>query len=497
FWCVFCVSAHAAEVSSSLPLGSWVYSALDRLTASGAVQSALSGNTPYTRSEAARLVVEAEQNMLSDQGVSPFNRKLLRLLKKEFAGDILTTSSAAAKSYIQPITRVTLRYDYRDGQPTTIPRTNARQFALDYNATGRDYSESHNVELGWTSELRFSDWLLVSWQPSLSYLDNNYTQAERHFETRHSKLALQLFAFDLSVGRQSLWWGRGRHGSLVLSNNAKPRDMLRITNPSPLILPGFFRFLGPLRLDLFWSRLEDARTVAEPYFAGMRIDVKPFPWFELGLSRCVIFGGKGRPDIAASEFVTILGGKNLNGGEDTSNSVAAVDFSVHLPFLWNTVLYGEVGGEDEAGHWIAKNAYIGGLYLPVIEPSESVSLRLEYADLSNPVWYRHSLYRSGYTYNGKILGHHVGGGGKDWYIALDWWLAESVQMILGCDWEKRGFDQAVLEKHRQSFVAVDWMVAPDWQLKARYANDSIENVGYVAGVERTDHVASFSVTSVW
>lgn len=497
FWCVCCASAYAADVSSSLPLGSWVYSALDRLAATGAVQSSLSGNTPYTRSEAARLVVEAEQNVLSDRGVSPLNRKLVRRLKKEFAGDILSASSSAAKSYFQPITHVTLRYDYRDGQPTTIPRTNGRQFALDYNEAGRDYSEHHNVELGLTSELRFSDWLLISWQPFLNYLENSYTQAESHFGTRYSKLALQLFAFELSVGRQSLWWGRGKHGSLVLSNNAKPLDMLRITNPSPIMLPWFFRLLGPTRLDVFWSRLEAQRTVAEPYFAGMRIDVKPVPWFELGLSRCVIFGGKGRPDIDASEFITILGGKNLNGIGDTSNSVAAVDFLVHLPWLWNAELYGEVGGEDEAGAWIAKNAYIGGLYLPVIESSESVSLRLEHADLSNSVWYRHSLYRSGYTYKGKILGHHVGGGAKDWYIALDWWLADSVQITLGCDWEKRGYDQAVFEKHRQPFVAVDWMVSPVWQLKASYANDSIENVGHVAGTERTGHAASFSITSVW
>ncbi|NCO52771.1 MAG: capsule assembly Wzi family protein [Deltaproteobacteria bacterium] len=501
-WCMFCASAHAAGVSSSLPLNSWVYSAFDRLAASGAVQSSLSGNRPYTRSEAARLVVEAEVHLLPDRGASDINQKLITRLKKEFADDIQATSPSAAKSYFKPITQVALRYDYRDGQPTTIPRTNARQFALDYNNQGKDYSENHNAELGLISELRFSDWFLFSWQPYLSYLENNDSQAESHFGTRYSKLALQLFAFEFSVGRQPLWWGRGRHGSLVLSNNAEPLDMLRVTNPSPIILPWIFGLLGPARLDVFWSRLETERRVAEPYFAGMRIDVKPLPWFELGASRCVIFGGEGRPHVDASEFVTILTGKNLSGGEDTSNSVAAVDFRLHLPFLWNAEFYAEIGGEDEAGYWIANMASLVGLYLPVIEPSGRLSLRLEYADLSSidnnsPVWYRHGIYRSGYTYKGKILGHHVGGGAEDRYIALDWWLTERVQVTLGYDEEKRGYDQAVLEKHRQPFVAVDWMVTSDWQLKASYANDSIENVGYVAGADRTDHAASFSVTRLW
>ncbi|WP_305043731.1 capsule assembly Wzi family protein, partial [Geoalkalibacter sp.] len=298
-------------------------------------------------------------------------------------------------------------------------------------------------------------------------------------------------------GRQSLWWGQGRNGALVLSNNAKPLDMLRLTTPSPVLLPWVFKHLGPFRFDVFWSELESARAVPNPYIAGLRLNLRPLPWLEIGGSRAVMFGGEGRPDIDFSEFITILGGKNLEGGDDSSNSVAALDARLTLPFLYHAELYGELGGEDEAGAFIAKKAFLLGLYLPRLEPSGRLALRAEHANLAyqghGPVWYRHSQYRSGYTYEGKILGHQIGGDARSWYLEVSAFLTERLSAAVEVDYQKRGYSQAETEDHLQPGLNLAWQASDNMRLIGRYAFDRVRNVGFVSGVDATHHFTFLSL----
>ena len=61
----------------------------------------------------------------------------------------------------------------------------------------------------------------------------------------------------LEGGRFSLWWGPGRHGSLLFTTNAEPLIGVRIRNPRPIPLGWWFRFLGLFQYDIFISRLND------------------------------------------------------------------------------------------------------------------------------------------------------------------------------------------------------------------------------------------------
>src|SRR5262249_11266403 len=56
------------------------------------------------------------------------------------------------------------------------------------------------------------------------------------------------FAFhnhQLTFGKQSLWWGPDRGGSLLFSDNAEPIEMLRLSRVAPLKV----KFLGPMYYD--------------------------------------------------------------------------------------------------------------------------------------------------------------------------------------------------------------------------------------------------------
>jgi hypothetical protein len=485
--------------SSDIPLNSSIYPALDKLVGWGLVESSLQGDRPFSRLEAARQIFEAEKK-LQLRFAPPAIHQLIRRLQATLADALVEVEGQATSSYFKPLRRAELSYVYQEGEPLALVGVAARQFPLNYNNFGLDYREYHNGQLLLAAEMRLGP-LLLDWQP-ITQIQEGGEDADASFRTLQGKVALGLGLVEVSAGRQSLWWGQGRHGTLLLTNNAKPLDMLRVTNPSPVLLPWVFKFLGPFRFDAFWSRLEKDRTIPEPYFAGLRFDFKPLPILEIGAARTVMFGGEGRPDVDFSEFLTILGGKNLEGGADTSNSLAALDARVRLPFFWNAEFYGELGGEDEADSFIANTAYLVGLYLPRIEPSGRASLRLEYADLSrldnnSPPWYRHGIYRSGYTYDGKILGHHVGGAGKDLFAELRLMLPGAVTLSLSVNEERRGSDQPVIEKHLQSSMNLEWSIGDNLSLQGRYAFDRVDNLAYHSQVKGDFHLAEVGIVTSW
>ncbi len=484
------VSAFAA-VSNTIPLDSWVYPALEKLQGVGLVDSAMQGARPFTRLEVARQVLEAKAKISTASPPLVVFELLGRL--ESFLGDELS-DGADGGSYFKPLRELRFDYILQNGEDTYIAGTNARQYSLNTNNNGINYGEHHNGQLIFESEARLAKYFLLSARPLIEFQEGG---AGASVHLLQGKAALGLGAFEISAGRQSLWWGQGRHGSLVLTNNAKPLDMVRITNPSPLILPWIFKYLGPFRFDVFWSELESDRVVPEPYLGGLRLQFKPLPWLEIGASRVVMFGGEGRPSIDWDEFVTVLGGKNLAGDEDSSNSVAALDARLRLPFLWGAEVYGEYGGEDEAGYFFSKTAWLAGLYLPYLEPSGRLSLRLEYTDLSNNVWYRHSAYRSGYTYEGKLLGHHAGGAAKDAFAELQLLLPRGLTLGFGADYEQRGIGQAVEEKHLQGFLKAELELKHNLQLSMRYGFDVIDNFEYVADRDKTCHMGSFGLSGSW
>jgi Capsule assembly protein Wzi len=508
FYRIFCLAvwlfllppllAFGAPVSATVPLDSWVYPALDKLAGLGLVDSAMQGSRPYTRLEVARQLEEA-QNHLGREGSLPVAQEIVGRLAREFTAE-LAAAPGEGNSYLLPLRELRLDYVYQQGVPAVIagPGIVSRQFPLNTNDFGIDYQEHHNLQASFESEARLGRYFLLSARPLL--LTNKEDGTD--LSLLEGKAAVAVGPFEVSAGRQALWWGQGRHGSLILTDNAQPLDMLRVTNPVPLRLPWVLRYLGAFRFDVFWSRLEEDRVVPKPYFAGLRLTLKPVPWFEIGASRTVIFGGEGRPAVNWDEFFTILAGKNLSGDADNSNSVAAVDARLRLPRLWGAELYGEFGGEDQAAGWFSKDSYLAGLYLPRLEPTGRLGLRVEHANLTTitadgDVWNRHSVFASGYTYKGEILGHHLGGSAKETFAEVELRLPREVTLTASLDREKRGYDQPLQERHLEPGVGVDWQLTEKIALDARYTMDRVKNFGFVPGPGRTFHLATMGVRTSW
>ncbi len=297
--------------------------------------------------------------------------------------------------------------------------------------------------------------------------------------------------FNLDIGKESLWWGQGVHGSLFLTNHAEPIPMIRLYNPDPYHLPGPLRYLGPFQFDIFFSQLEEDRVIPKPYFQGTRIGMKPHGRLEVGFTRTIIMGGEGQPALSPSRFWNIWFGENKEHNDDQSNSLAGIDFNLSLPLLQ---FYGEVGGEDEAGHLPSHGAFLAGLYFPKGGLFQE-DFRMEYAHITHPAWYVHSVYQSGYTYKKRILGHHVGGAAKDLYLEYGVLNRQDIQGKMMADYEERGIAiYPTIERRYQ--VGTDWayhagtFVVP-WIVQTRFLYEWVRDVAYQSGFNQENRLISF------
>ncbi len=298
----------------------------------------------------------------------------------------------------------------------------------------------------------------------------------------------------LEAGRFSLWWGPGRHGSLLFTTNAEPLIGFRIRNPRPIPLGWWFRFLGTIQYDLFFARLDSDRPVPDSVLSGLRIAVKPAPWLELGGSRAMHFGGEGRSENLSTYWDIFRGKSEAPGSTPIGNSLASVDVKIRIPLRIQTVMvYAEVGGEDQSQSGLpSKRAFLAGMFLPSIGRMKRADFRVEVADTLDwvggrvGIWYRHSDYP--HRYRGQILGHHMGTDARDLFVEAHYFLLPSSYLEANVDFTQRDFPGPEREKTvRASGAFVAWLTR-NIRAEGRLSLEKITNENGVAGNDATDAV---------
>lgn len=377
------------------------YILLERLSVEGVIKSSLLGTKPLSRKEIARLIREAEAN-----AKTPFTKSLINSLKKGFIPEI------KAKRYRKLPDRVYVRYIFQDEDGS----------GLSYNNNGDVYSKGSHLRIGilGRAECGLLSFLL---NPEFRYSDDGDLLMKRAYVT------FDFLRLELMAGKDSMWWGPGYHGSILLSNNSKPMTMLRLSNTHPVLLPWVFKYLGPFRFNLFVSQLEKQRDVPRPYLWGLRFNFKPVEYLELGLQRTALLGGEGRKEDPETWLRSLAGRNENEPSNEAGDQRAGFDVKVIMPFRRQPLqLYLEGAGEDSARGLPYKWAYLSGMYLPRILSLERVALRAEYATThvkNNPnVWYNHNIYSSGYTYKGSIIGHHMGTDSEDIFLEMSYHMPE-------------------------------------------------------------------------
>ena len=252
-----------------------------------------------------------------------------------------------------------------------------------------------------------------------------------------SYIAARLGNWSVSLGKVDRWWGPGWDGSLILSTNARPIPAVsfarRIAKPFE---NKWLSWIGPWTFSSFIGKMEEERTIPNPFLWGMRSEFNPtiLDGLEVGVFRMIQLGGQGRPEGFSTWVDAFLSQDNYGantGSNDRSkepgNQLAGIDFRwkvFDLPFA----VYGQVVGEDEDKFLPNSLMFQYGMEGWKNLGNSTLRLFAEYADLTSYWWtgdprtrnisYNHHIYRDGYRYYGRPVGHWAD---TDSQLISFWW----------------------------------------------------------------------------
>lgn len=244
-----------------------------------------------------------------------------------------------------------------------------------------------------------------------------------------SDISFHIGNWILSVNQFDRWWGPGRDGSLILSNNARPMPAVSVDRVRSLPIDApVLRLLGPWRFTGFLALMDNHRSdVDRPLFMGMRLAFKPAPIFEFGMSRSAQFCGEGRQCNIGTFGRVLIGRDNigLRGLDDPEkepgNQMAGFDVRVVSPFKpLPLAIYGQQIGEDNSSTGIPERylALYGGEAWFMLVGGSVLRAHIEYANTKTK-WYNSSeeydasytqgIFTEGYRYHGRSIGHTTDG----------------------------------------------------------------------------------------
>jgi hypothetical protein len=522
------VSAFALS-STNIPLDSPIYLYLEKLSGFGLVTGDIKGIRPYSKSEAVRLMKEAE-GRLDSADYPPMAREVITRLKELLPREAALygrQNSAPGFDY-NPLAGARMRYVNLDGTPrsyfravhdsgnegvfgigsglrppTAYPHpTQQRGYEgtpLLENNDGVVYRSGSNLDLRLSTEAYLGAQASLLVEPMLLWSESD---DEPHLRLNRGYLKLGGERLELEVGRDENWLGLGYRGALTLSSNPRNFDLVKISSPEPVIS----RYLWDLKYDLIFSRFE--RTVTDgverqPFLVAAKLSMKPSENSELGFNLGRQVGGPGVSNSFGDTMRGLIGGTTA----DNSNSVAGFELRFRFPWLRNAELFGEYSGEDAAAFWPIVESYLAGIYFPRLTDSGRDDLRFEYFR-GNQILYTSGIFPEGYRRDGLPVGHSQGGAAQEFFLRYSHWFSPRNNLALECYRTSRGDDgritvhtsgpltgtfdpngpmQAV---ERKVAVRAFWTlpVHGDWDALLMYGHEWIDNLELRQGETRTNQL---------
>ena len=467
--------------SPYVPLDSWIYPAMERLAGLGLLKDEFMGLRPWTRGECARLVGEAADH-LPDVGTGNGEASgLIEALQREFRPEIEGTGNNGAGAF--RLESLYSRTEHISGAPLTDGYTFAQ---TQFNDFGRPYGKGWSTVNGFSSYATRGPWVAYvrgeeQSAPSIPAFSlatrevvqsvNNYPQlppgtaqsAVSQFSLLDAYVGLTWSNWQISFGKQSLWWGPGDGGPMMFSDNIAPINMFRISRASPFQLPSILKFLGPIRMEFFIGQLDGhhfavapdgvTRTGSwsqllnpQPFTDGWKFSFRPSTNLEIGLTYDTIFAGSGIPATVHTFAQSLLDTGETPAGISNSGRRTALDFTYRIPKLRNWLtLYGDGFAQDQITFFIAPKArplpfgyperavWRAGIYVPMFPGLPKLDFRAEgvYTDNPDPgiiglynhgYYYRAGRYLSGYTNDSNLLGSWIGRQGQGVQTWTNYWF---------------------------------------------------------------------------
>ncbi|MHB8121793.1 MAG: capsule assembly Wzi family protein [Desulfuromonadaceae bacterium] len=509
--------------SANIPLDSPIYRYLDKLAGFGLISTDIKGIKPFSKAEAARLLLEAEKNLAPGSGTLPeFPAELIRRLRGLIPREASLRGDPDKKPQFfdyNPVSSLRLRYIHLDGAPRDYRRDvhdpgddgvfgigsslrpenpypapahqrGGEGTPLLENNNGVVHGEGHSGELRWGSEWYLGDFAVALLEPSL--LDDG---DENKVRLNRGYLKLGGGALELEAGRDENWLGLGYRGNITLTNNAENFTQVKISSPEPFDV----RYIGAMKYALVASRFDETvvdGALRQPWFYALKLSVKPTDNLEIGFNLGRQVGGPGVKNSLGDSLRGLIGGT----ASDNSNGLAGFEARYRIPWLRNAELYGELSGEDTALFWPIVESYVAGLYLPRLSDDGRNDFRFEFFQ-GNQILYTHSTFPGGYIYKDLPLGHSQGGATQDYFFRFSHWFSARNNLALEYIHTNRGkvgripvagVDQAVERKHAGR-IFWDLPLYGDMDAQLGYGIEKITNLNLIAGVERTNQLVKFEL----
>lgn len=397
--------------SPFLPPGHWAYGAVRRLEALGLAPEGFGGGTrPRTEREVAQLFELAQlQAELEAPELAPLvGGYRLRFLDEFPRTSWFVTRGEAAEGWEVLGGRAVAGYRRHRGRVETGVGYDSE---VDWTGT-RPRPDLRESMSSITANAVFAPYLALSVTPANH--GGRWKLDAAHLVATRGPLGLWL-------GRRSLGFHPGIGGGIVLTES-RTFDGGGIFLDSPVHLPWILRHLGPFRMDLLLTRIENGDRIKRPWFGALYATIQPHPRLELGIARGDIFGGEGNTPITLRSMTKMILGFHAGEDGEFNNDV----FSVHLrvrPALGTLplVAYLEWGMDDSAGAWRHVPARVMGVEVAALPGLPAVALGAERTTFApaccgNTIWYRNWSLRGGWAASGQPLGHPLAGQGEEWLV---------------------------------------------------------------------------------
>lgn len=524
---MLCARPVWARSSANIPIDSPIYLYLEKISGFGLITTDIRGIKPFSRLEAARLVLEAQQRLKGAEGEGlSFAGSLISRLRELLAHEIVQLEDVKYRSPFLDISPPSLRfrYAYLDGVSRDYTRSSVdpghqqafgfiggdlRPFGPDAstyingsvhvtgtegtplleNNNGTIHPAGSSGEIRWSTEVYLQDKALVLIEPQLfAGSDNSYLRLNRGY------LKFGGGGLELEIGRDENWFGQGYRGTTTLTNNARNFDVIKISSPAPLDVDWLKRWVGDVKYSLFLSRFDETGAGTpdhrRPWMVGAKLAVKPRDWYEIGANFVRQTGGPG----FTGNSDTIFGG----GNNDHSNTIAGVDLRFRIPWLRNMEVHGEFSGEDNAGGvWPIVESYVAGFFIPCITSACRDDFRFEYF-FGSVMLYGDWQFPRGYVYHDMTPGHSQGGAGvQEFYGRYSHWFGVRNNLALEYFYTERGRSYRTAGQAMESRHAgrISWNLPIEGDVDARltYGYESIDNLNLQYGISHDNKLVLFEL----
>jgi hypothetical protein len=447
-----------ASPSVDVPLRHWSYETIEKLAIIGLCDIAEIGSRPVSRIKMAYIIKTAidkarDYDKDFDWLEQDYLETLLNKLIEEFRVELVTIGVEVSSTFDKPLPKNTIRL-FNDVKFEKVLASIDKDSKLLENKDGWILKDSFNARLQATSWAKFFDICAVSVTPGLRYSNDN---TDFDIENAHLRINPKNWNTEYAIGRTSMWWGPGFHGSILMTDNAFPMDTVRINNVWPFRLPWIFKKIGRWSGTWFVSRLEKKFNPSHAMITGWKLDYTPAGFLKFGLGHILMFGGKGVNMLGANHFV---GTSSLffsagGGSDEPENHIMSCDAQIFLrridrflPIATGAKLYTEWGAEDEAKSIPVDLASITGAYFTDVFKIPGFDVKAEIARF-HKIFYTHFKYISGYTHKGNFIGHHAGGDSEDIAFSAIFNFPDEYKFSATFSRMRRGLTQAFIETANQ------------------------------------------------